>query len=68
MLPEICERRKILEEAGMVLAEAQSLVESLDRAGGKLIIGGPRVLSPRQGFVIKVPKRFQFSDSRWWRF
>ncbi len=35
-MPGTLERRKILEEAGLVLAEARWLRDCLDRTGGKL--------------------------------
>lgn len=36
LLPGVMERRKILEQAGIVLAEARSLLSCLDQTGGRL--------------------------------
>jgi hypothetical protein len=50
VLPDVPERQKILEEAGVVLAEARSLMECLDRTDGRLWPGGlltSHIPSPR---------------------
>lgn len=36
VLPDVPERQKILREAGVVLAEARSLMDCLDRTDGRL--------------------------------
>jgi hypothetical protein len=44
LLPCALERQKIMEQAGMVLAEARSLLYCLDQTGGRL---SPEVLELR---------------------
>lgn len=56
LLPELLERRRILERAGIVLAEARSLLEWLDQAEGKLNVRGKRLIGPLQRIVVGVPR------------
>jgi hypothetical protein len=49
VLPEMLERRRILQHAGTVLAEARSLLECLDQMEGKLNVPGPLAPGPRRG-------------------
>jgi hypothetical protein len=47
LLPEKGERRKIVEQAGTVLAQARSLLENLDQTGGRLHVRSASVLNQR---------------------
>lgn len=64
VLPEMLERRRILEHAGIVLAEARSLLECLDQTEGRLNVRGTRPV--KQGMVIGLSSARRVSGlTRW---
>ena len=52
VLPEVRERRRIMEHAGIVLAEARSLLQRLDRTGGRLNVLSVEVPDQKRGLII----------------
>jgi len=66
VLPEMRERRRILEHAGIVLAEARSLMECLDQTEGRLNVRRTRSSGLQQRVFIRLFRTKEVSElARW---
>jgi hypothetical protein len=66
VLPEVRERREILERAGTVLEEARLLLESLDQTGGRLNVRSARVLSLQRPITVSLSQSSEIAKSVRW--
>jgi hypothetical protein len=66
VLPEMWERRRILEQAGTVLAEARSLLESLDQTEGRLNVRRTRSSGLQQRVFIRLLRTKELSEPVRW--